>query len=55
MGKLNGKGVKIASKNGKELVFDAFVDKSDAENLFGLDTDFNEPLLVYFQIDLAKE
>ena len=48
MGKLNGKGVKIASKNGKELVFDSSVDKSDAENLFGLDTDFNEPLIGLF-------
>ena len=38
-----------------ELVFDSYVDKSDAENLFGLDTDFNEPLIGLFSNRFSEE
>ena len=40
--------VKIASKNGIPLVFDASVVKTDAEDMFGLDTPKDEPLIGLF-------
>ena len=46
--KLTKRGVDIASKNGKALVFDSSVEKSDAEELFGLNTNHNEPLIGLF-------
>jgi hypothetical protein len=45
LGKLNTMDVRIASKNGKALVFDSSVEKSDAEKMFGLDTNQEEPLI----------
>lgn len=40
--------VSIASKNGIPLVFDASVEKSDAEDMFGLDTPKDEALIGLF-------
>lgn len=40
--------VKIASKNNAPIVFDATVEKTDAEDLFGLNTPKDEPLIGLF-------
>ena len=46
---LENKNVEIASKNGTQLVFDSSLkEKTDAENLFGLDTDYTKPLIGLF-------
>lgn len=45
---LSNMNVEIASKKDTALVFDSGVEKGDAEDLFGLDTDPNKPLIGLF-------
>ena len=46
--KLSDEDVNIASKDDDPVVFDSSVEKTDAEEMFGLDTDHTTPLIGLF-------
>ena len=48
LSKLSDEDVNIASKDDNPIVFDSSVEKTDAEEMFGLDTDHTAPLIGLF-------